>query len=598
MTLDIDLMRKLFHQGRSQTPETRPETVESDPSRRLVIDFAVRVGSWFYVVGWSGSRVSDIGAIIGDQPCETTIARHDRPDVSDVHGGMPPADLGFVILIPGTGVSGVPSVRWKTSPGGRAQTEAVTPVDEMSDHYLRTLEPVLRQQIETLERGGRDWAAHVVSVPFATGSEDSLPGFVDMIFQKKGLGCVLGGWAACGEDVPLYLMDGDKTLHPLKDQYRFERPDLGETLNVAPHHLARAGFLAFLDQVVTGPLHLLALTEDTATVLTKVPDPKQLPEDPKKAAKKLFDINTPAQSFSQRVAQVDWKILDPLIADQQAEWEKCVVTGGEIGPQPASPDVTLIIPLYGRHDLVEHQLMEFSRDPYIRERVDVLYVIDDPRLVISFQAELSELYQLYGQPYRWVWGSVNRGFSGANNLGTSHARAQRLLFMNSDVFPQGPGWLEQLVEALDTHPTLGIVTPRLLFANGGIQHAGMESRRLESVGIWINHHPNLGLDPEFDPRKTLEAVPLATGACMLTRRDELERLGGWDTGYLIGDFEDSDLCFKYRSAGLDVGYLPTVSLVHLERQSFNQIGKDSFKQRVTMANSVRHSLRWPQFLRD
>ena len=153
-----------------------------------------------------------------------------------------------------------------------------------------------------------------------------------------------------------------------------------------------------------------------------------------------------------------------------------------------------------------------------------------------------------------------------------------------------------MVAALDSHPKLGVVTPQLRFAGGGIQHAGMESRRLDSIGVWINHHPHMGFDPALDPRKALDAVPIATGACMLLRRAEFEELGGWDTGYLIGDFEDSDLCYKYRSRDLDIGYLPTVSLVHLERQSFAGIGTDDFKTRVMIANSVRHSGRWPQFL--
>lgn len=565
---------------------------------RLVVDFSMRIGSWTYVVGWSGRQVSDIGVRTDGGPCDCRVVRHDRPDVSAVYGGIPSSNLGFVVLIPETASPEVMNLTWKRFRFGRVHMRSVMCSAEVGSHHLRALEPILKQQIENLEPGSEDWIAHVLAIPFVVDPSEGLLGSVDLGFQKAGVGCVFSGWTACQQDAELYLVDSKKTLYPFKEIHRFERLDLAELPNISPHQLAQAGFVGFVDQDVSGPTHLLALTGESVVILAEVPEPTPLPADPKTAAKRLFSIGSPIQKFAERAIRIDWKILEPLIADQQAVWSDCVVTGGELGPQPEAPEVTLIIPLYGRQDLVEHQLMEFSRDPYMREKAEILYVVDDPQLVIPFQSELAELYQLYEQPFRWIWGSVNRGFSGANNFGVSQARSPRLLFMNSDVFPQGPGWLEQMVTALDTHPTLGIVSPRLLFANGGIQHAGMEPRRLEAIDIWINHHPNLGLDPEFDPCKVLEAVPLATGACMLTRRDEFERLGGWDSGYLIGDFEDSDLCFKYRNAGLDIGYLPTVSLVHLERQSFTQIGENSFKQRVMIANSVRHAARWPQFLHN
>ena len=76
------------------------------------------------------------------------------------------------------------------------------------------------------------------------------------------------------------------------------------------------------------------------------------------------------------------------------------------------------------------------------------------------------------------------------------------------------------------------------------------------------------------------------------RRADFEYVGGWDTGYLIGDFEDSDLCFKLRQQGLRMLYVPHVQLTHLERQSMTQIGSNDYRMRVTIFNAVRHQMRW------
>lgn len=548
------------------------------------------------MAGWCGSSVSDIGATAGEQTCETRIVRYPRPDVAAAYGDQVHKDAGFILSILCGEAKGEPILQWKL-PNGANRT-GISIMHDLPDNFLQSLRPILEQQIASFEVGSPDWIAHQLAFPPGKEDEVEIHAAVDGIFTHPQSGTFIYGWILGGEDSQIVLMEKDGTFHVLRDMYRFSRQDLASAFAAGPTQLSRAGFIARLETRVAAEGKLLAMSDAGTSVLVRTPKPKPLPTAPKAAAKILLGVETPLPDLVTRLSRVDWPILAPLIAHEQASWAAEKIVGADLGPQPETPEVSLIIPLYGRHDFVEHQLMEFSRDPYFRDRVEVVYVVDDPAIKDAFAASCGELYQLYGFPFRWVWGGVNRGFSGANNLGASQARSPRLLFMNSDVFPQQPGWLEQMVTALDSHPTLGVVVPRLLFANGGIQHCGMISKRLDSLGIWINHHPNLGLDPAFDPRKELEAVELATGACMLVRREEFERLGGWNTGYLIGDYEDSDLCFSYRAAGLDIGYLPTVSLVHLERQSFSQIGADSFKLRVTIANSVRHSSRWPQFLQN
>lgn len=86
--------------------------------------------------------------------------------------------------------------------------------------------------------------------------------------------------------------------------------------------------------------------------------------------------------------------------------------------------------------------------------------------------------------------------------------------------------------------------------------------------------------------------PAVTGACMAMSRANYIKLGGFDEGYLIGDFEDSDLCMKVRVDGLKIGYLPSVILTHLERQSFALLGDNSFRTLVVRYNAWRHSTRW------
>jgi len=98
----------------------------------------------------------------------------------------------------------------------------------------------------------------------------------------------------------------------------------------------------------------------------------------------------------------------------------------------------------------------------------------------------------------------------------------------------------------------------------------------------------------FDTHAVPEAVPAVTGACLLIDRKLFNMLGGMSEDYVIGDFEDSDLCLRVRQHGLKIYYTPDVELYHLERQSMRLIGHGSawWRQSLTLYNMWKHTRRW------
>jgi O-antigen biosynthesis protein len=55
-----------------------------------------------------------------------------------------------------------------------------------------------------------------------------------------------------------------------------------------------------------------------------------------------------------------------------------------------------------------------------------------------------------------------------------------------------------------------------------------------------------------------------TGACLLTRREVFDEVGGFDEERLPVTFSDVDLCLKMRRAGYRVVYVPFAKLYHHE----------------------------------
>jgi GT2 family glycosyltransferase len=436
-----------------------------------------------------------------------------------------------------------------------------------------------------------DKVAEAASTSYAVGALDEVHGS-----YPTGQ-AVVSGWLVCEKGVKAWLEDSRGTRFDFGNAYRVEREDIAHAVPARLKYRAQqAGFLARIEGVGPGErIRLVVSQGKSEDRLAELPC-TDWGLDAKAASSWLMSCSTPLTRLADRIRRIDLPLIDPMIRAAQEHWSELAVRVENVGDRIGTAKVSIIVPLYGRFDFVEHQLVEFARDPWLREHAEVVYVIDDNRLVDRMATEAWTLHRLYDIPFRWVWGGINRGFSGANNLGADHSSGEYLVFLNSDAFPLGPGWLEALVAALEGDVRLGAVGPRLLFADGSIQHAGMTFRRREDLGIVVNHHPGMGLDPLLDPSSGLTEVACVTGACMAMRRSDFEVVGRWDTGYLIGDFEDSDLCMKLREAGKYIGYLPTVEVTHLERQSFKLLGDGDYRTRVVIYNAVRHQNRWKEVL--
>lgn len=311
----------------------------------------------------------------------------------------------------------------------------------------------------------------------------------------------------------------------------------------------------------------------------------------------FFSIEVPWSCVAECYSKVALPAISPIHRQHQALLAKRPVMRGNFGKPVDNPGYSIIIPLYGNLDFLTTQIMCFSEDREAREQAEIIYVIDDPSLLDEFQAKASELNELFAVPVLWVSNGANQGFSAANNLGASVARGRQLVFMNSDVFPEQPGWLGKFAKAMENDPEIGIAGCLLLSPSGTIQHAGMDFKYDPYLKIWTNIHPWAGCDPAFMDLREAEA-PAVTGACIAIKKELFKKLGGWSVDYIIGDFEDSDFCLKARESGKKVAFLSDISLTHLERQTFKLWGSDITRQRLTICNAAAHQNKWKKWLRS
>ena len=77
------------------------------------------------------------------------------------------------------------------------------------------------------------------------------------------------------------------------------------------------------------------------------------------------------------------------------------------------------------------------------------------------------------------------------------------------------------------------------------------------------------------------------------RRSLARDMDGFDEAYVLGDFEDTDLCMRLQARGYRCAVDPEVRLFHLERQSQESCAV-AWRGNLTLYNAWRHDRLWAE----
>ncbi len=373
----------------------------------------------------------------------------------------------------------------------------------------------------------------------------------------------------------------------LDDCVRLDRADVLEAFSQHGFTDPRCGFVAYLPHAVMAdqPIFIEVETSRHEIGYRTIPRPKLEGITAIKCLLATVDVR-----FGEVQGAFD-KVLGPAIEglNRLRLASRPEVRVVECGPQPASPRFSVIVPLHGRLDFVEYQMALFSAHPGYAG-TEIIYVLDDPTKRREAQFLFASVYARFRIPFRALLLERNVGYAPANNIGLAHAHGSYVAFLNSDVFPGTLDWMEQLADRLVADPGIGAIGPTLLYEDGSVQHRGMFFKRLPEFGDWFfGMHMDKGLRHVSDG--TLEPHLSITGACIFMTRALAEELGGFDEVYVIGDFEDSDMCLKLAALGYKCVVDPKVVLYHLERksQASSALG---WRLNLTVYNAWQHQRRW------
>ena len=163
----------------------------------------------------------------------------------------------------------------------------------------------------------------------------------------------------------------------------------------------------------------------------------------------------------------------------------------------------------------------------------------------------------------------NLGFTGGYNeafrlLEQSHPEMEYFLLINSDI-EVGQGWLEPLVEWMDTHPECGACAPKLHSwqQRDMFEYAGAAGGFIDKYGYpFCRGRVLKTLERDMGQYDSPAEVFWATGACLMVRSELWKRLGGLDSRF-FAHMEEIDLCWRMKLEGYSVNVVPSSMVWHV-----------------------------------
>jgi O-antigen biosynthesis protein len=230
------------------------------------------------------------------------------------------------------------------------------------------------------------------------------------------------------------------------------------------------------------------------------------------------------------------------------------------------PPVSIVIPTGGHRRIVHGQNMNLVAncvDSIVRRSTypeyEIVCVVDDD----TDGSARDELVRAGRDRLRIVPYREPFNFARKINTGALHARSDFLVFLNDDTEVITPEWIESLL-MFACDPGVGAVGAKLRFADGRLQHVGV-------VAVDGNPgHPYYGFPADFDGHMDNARTPTnciaETAACLMTRRDCFEAVGGLSLEFPL-NYNDVDYCLKLVHVGYRNVFNPYAELYHFETSS-------------------------------
>ncbi|OGK17018.1 hypothetical protein A2690_02500 [Candidatus Roizmanbacteria bacterium RIFCSPHIGHO2_01_FULL_39_12b] len=162
--------------------------------------------------------------------------------------------------------------------------------------------------------------------------------------------------------------------------------------------------------------------------------------------------------------------------------------------------------------------------------------------------------------FQTIFSKENLGFAKGNNLAVRQAKGRNILFLNSDI--------EVIEDAIPKIYNYFIRQSKFSFVGGKLFNKDMSPQDsaapfysiLVIVGALFLRGDYLHIT-RFSPNKTKQ-VDWVSGACIMTTRENYDKIGGFDENIFMY-MDEVDLLYRARTLGMLTGFYSDAHFIHL-----------------------------------
>ena len=230
-------------------------------------------------------------------------------------------------------------------------------------------------------------------------------------------------------------------------------------------------------------------------------------------------------------------------------------------------------------------IVTWNSQNYIRPCLDSLFSQAQDLEIITVdngsQDSTLDILREYGARVTVITNQSNLGFARAVNQGLKQAAGEFILLLNPDTVLT-PGALECMTGFMAGNPHIWALGPQLLNLDGSVQHS---SRQFPDG--WTMFYEFTGLSRLFPKNKIFgrwrmgyfdHLTPLEVqqpmGACLMVKREALEKVGPLDEDNFPMFFNEVDWCLRISREGGRLYFLPQAKVYHHHGVSTRRVKKE------------------------
>ena len=236
------------------------------------------------------------------------------------------------------------------------------------------------------------------------------------------------------------------------------------------------------------------------------------------------------------------------------------------------------------------------------EVFDALRCLQNARVEVAVYLCDNSPAEITADKLQWTFPGVtilpqpeNVGFGRANNAVLPYLQSRYHLIMNPDVTFE-PDLLPRMMQYMDAHPNIAILTPRVLNKDGSEQYLPKKrisvhyllSGPLENHGKLFRRWREDFTMADMDVRSPIP-VEFATGCFLLIRTEIFKEMNGFDPRFFLYQ-EDSDLSRRVLEEKRgSIVYHPDMCVTHL----WSRENTRTFKGRLRhIRSTVKYFVKW------